>query len=349
MMVESPSDRPPSIIVHLIRHASSNHLEGGLDSGLSSKGERQCDELYESMRKHAGYITHIFCSPMKRCLETARKGLLEATNRGTRIQIMPALAGRNGQAPWNLREENQENDISGPWVSEVADPRSKSKDADFVMKWLSGKDLSVQAAQKVLEVVVVSQAQLLSELLWKLKGGNHGWPNATIVTYILDRNGKWTHCRLQKNIDKQRNSEQGWKKQIVEAATEEQRKHEENFKKEQEESIRVEKAEREKSNKQKRELLKTQDFMLVVDRETDEIFTFGRFQELLKERYANEFSSTAKLAVKKSKPVERKGKGKPVVKKPKPGAKKLKPTEGKTKAEAVLEKPEPVTKKRKRG
>lgn len=84
---------------------------------------------------------------------------------------MPALAGRNGSAPWNLREENQENDISGPWVSEVADPRSKSKDADFVMKWLTGKDLSVQAAQKVLEVVVVSQAQLLNDLLWKLKGG----------------------------------------------------------------------------------------------------------------------------------------------------------------------------------
>ena len=66
---------------------------------------------------------------MKRCLETARKGLLEVTNRGTTIQIMPALAGRNGSTPWNLREEN---DSSGPWVSEVADPGSKSKDA--VMK-----------------------------------------------------------------------------------------------------------------------------------------------------------------------------------------------------------------------
>ncbi|KAF5875116.1 uncharacterized protein Bfra_003569 [Botrytis fragariae] len=348
-MVESPSDRPPSIIVHLIRHASSNHSEGGLDFGLSSKGERQCDELYESMRKHAGYITHVFSSPMKRCLETARKGLLEATNRGTRIQIMPALAGRNGQAPWNLREENQENDISGPWVSEVADPRSKSKDADFVMKWLTGKDLSVQAAQKVLEVVVVSQAQLLNDLLWKLKGGNHGWPNATIVTYILDRNGKWTHCRLQKTIDKQRNSQQDWKKQIVEAANEEQRKREEKTKKEQEESIDREKAEKDKLNKQKRELLKTQDFMLVIDRETDEIVTFGRFQELLKERYAKEFSSTAKPVVKKSKPVERNGNGKPVVKKAKPVAKKLKPVQGKVKAKAILEKPEPVTKKRKRG
>ncbi|KAF7883432.1 uncharacterized protein EAF02_005352 [Botrytis sinoallii] len=273
-MVESPSDRPPSIIVHLIRHASSNHWEGGLDFGLSSKGERQCDELYESMRKHAGYITHIFCSPMKRCLETARKGLLEATNRGTRIQIMPALAGRNGQAPWNLREENQENDISGPWVSEVADPRSKSKDADFVMKWLTGKDLSVQAAQKVLEVVV-------------------------------------------------RNSQQDWKKQIVEAAHEEQRKQEEKTKKEQEEKL----------DKQKRELLKIQDFMLMVDRETDEIVTFGRFQELLKERYAKEFSSAAES----------------VGKKPKPVAKKLKPIKGKVKAKAALEKSEPVAKKRKRG
>lgn len=112
---------------------------------------------------------------MVRCLETARKGLLEATNRGTKIQIMPALAGRNGSKPWNLREET---DNSGPWVSEVADPRSKSKDADFVMKWLTGKDLSVQAAQKVLEVVVVSQAQLLNDLLWKLKGGRFYIPKS---------------------------------------------------------------------------------------------------------------------------------------------------------------------------
>lgn len=108
---------------------------------------------------------------MKRCVETARKGLLEATGRGVRIQIMPTLAGRNGGIPWTLREENQEQDISGPWVGEVADPRSKTKDADFVIGWLNGKDLSLQEAQKVLEVVVVSQMQLLQELLWRIKGG----------------------------------------------------------------------------------------------------------------------------------------------------------------------------------
>ncbi|KAM0125125.1 hypothetical protein ACHAO1_010760 [Botrytis cinerea] len=335
-MVELPSDRPPSIIVHLIRHASSNYLEGGLDFGLSSRGERQCDELFESMRKHAGYITHIFSSPMVRCLETARKGLLEATNRGTKIQIMPALAGRNGSKPWNLREET---DNSGPWVSEVADPRSKSKDADFVMKWLTGKDLSVQAAQKVLEVVVVSQAQLLNDLLWKLKGGTHGWPNATIVTYILDRDGKWTLCRLQKTIDKQRNSQQDWKKRIVEAANEERREREEKSKKEQEEKL----------EKQKRELLKTQDFMLVVDRETNEIVTFGRFQELLKERYKKEFTSTAEPVIAKSKSVKGKSKVKPVGKKSKPVSKKAKPIEGKMKAKAVLEQQEPGAKKRKLG
>ncbi|CAD6442486.1 bb8e12af-0428-4ebb-a14d-7935e1a9f80d [Sclerotinia trifoliorum] len=193
MAAKPASDRPPSITIHLIRHASSDYQEGGADFGLSSKGERQCDELYENMRKHAGYITNIFSSPMKRCVETARKGLLEATGRGDRIQIMPALAGRNGNRPWTLREENQEEDVSGPWVSEVADPRSKTKDADFVMGWLTGKDLSLQEAQKVLEVVVVSQAQLLQDLLWRIKGGRHGWPNATVFTYSLDDKGKWTH------------------------------------------------------------------------------------------------------------------------------------------------------------
>ncbi|EDN94571.1 predicted protein [Sclerotinia sclerotiorum 1980 UF-70] len=161
MTAKPASDRSPSI---------SNYQEGGVDFGLSSRGERQCDELYENVRKHAGYITHIFSSPMKRCVETARKGLLEATGRGVRIQIMPTLAGRNSGIPWTLREENQEQDISGPWVGEVADPRSKTKDADFVIGWLNGKDLSLQEAQKVLEVVVVSQMQLLQELLWRIKG-----------------------------------------------------------------------------------------------------------------------------------------------------------------------------------
>ncbi|TGO20346.1 hypothetical protein BPAE_0304g00010 [Botrytis paeoniae] len=200
---------------------------------------------------------------------------------------MPALAGRNGQAPWNLRNENQENEISGPWVSEVADPRSKSKDADFVMKWLTGKDLSVQAVQKVLEIVVVSQAQLLNYLLWKLKG---------------DRNGKWTHCRLQKTIDRLRNSRQEWKKQIVEAANEEQNK------------------------------------------------TRGKNQEgagrEIGQTKAGVTEDTAKPVIKKSKPVEGKGKGKPVVKKPKRVAKKLEPIEGKVKAKATLEKSEPAKKRK---
>ncbi|APA16246.1 hypothetical protein sscle_16g110160 [Sclerotinia sclerotiorum 1980 UF-70] len=267
MTAKPASDRSPSIVVHLIRHASSNYQEGGVDFGLSSRGERQCDELYENVRKHAGYITHIFSSPMKRCVETARKGLLEATGRGVRIQIMPTLAGRNSGIPWTLREENQEQDISGPWVGEVADPRSKTKDADFVIGWLNGKDLSLQEAQKVLEVVVVSQMQLLQELLWRIKGGRHGWSNATIFTYSLNDKGKWTHSQHPKNIDSLRVLQQVWRREIGDAAVKKQKK-EEIIKKQKEDSI------------------------LVVDRETNEIVTFGEFQKFLKERHAKEFQET---------------------------------------------------------
>lgn len=123
------------------------------------------------MRKHAGYITHIFSLPMKRCLETAQKGLLEVTGKGIKITIMPALAGRRGAVPWSLREEDGDNNILGPWVSEVPDFRSSANEADFAMEWLTGKTLSLQEAQKVLEVVVVSQTQLLAGLLCRIRGG----------------------------------------------------------------------------------------------------------------------------------------------------------------------------------
>ncbi|KAK8903488.1 hypothetical protein QC760_007962 [Botrytis cinerea] len=89
--------------------------------------------------------------------------------------------------------------------------------------------------------------------------------------------------------------------------------------------------------------------MLVVDRETNEIVTFGRFQELLKERYKKEFTSTAEPVIAKSKSVKGKSKVKPVGKKSKPVSKKAKPIEGKMKAKAVLEQQEPGAKKRKLG
>ncbi|KAI9644224.1 hypothetical protein NHQ30_007579 [Ciborinia camelliae] len=213
----------------------SNQEEGGLDPGLSYQGERDCNKLYESMRQHARHITHIFSSPMKRCLETARKGLLEVTGRGIRIQIMPALAGRNGATPWTLREESQENDIHGPWVKEAPDSRSKSKDVDFVMEWLT-----------------VSQTQLLNNLLWKIKGSRHGWPNATIFTYSLSGDRKWTRCKHQKNIDSHRYFQQTWKREIMEAAVMKRRWAEE----EAEEKRIEERSKNESENSNKAEMAK---------------------------------------------------------------------------------------------
>lgn len=64
-----------------------------------------------------------------------------------------------------------ENDILGPWVGEVPHFRSSANEADFVIERLRGKTLSLQEAQKVLEVVVVSQTQLLAGLLWRIRGG----------------------------------------------------------------------------------------------------------------------------------------------------------------------------------
>jgi len=86
---------------------------------LAGQGERQCDDLARSFETHIKHIKHIFSSPMRRCLETARKGLATAVRRGVKIQVMPALAGREGARPWDLQETD------GSWVMERPGPRDR--------------------------------------------------------------------------------------------------------------------------------------------------------------------------------------------------------------------------------
>ncbi|KAA8565138.1 hypothetical protein EYC84_010885 [Monilinia fructicola] len=381
-MSTSIAERPPFMIIHIIRHATSDKERARTDNGISPKGELQCEELYKDMQKHAGYITHIFSSPMKRCLITARRGLRDVISRGIQIQPMPALAGRNGRMAWDLREDSDRDPSHGSWVSSPPGVRSKEKEVEFVDKFLKGEYFPIEEAQKTLEIVVIGQMQLLRGLKKKIAKNvkvRHGWPNATIFTYSLDTDGNWTRHSDQDSINDQRLIQQGWKKKIVEATAKRKQLEEERVEKRGVEKERIKKelesieakrakldqmlilldnqAEMEeiqkdwegstesinletKFEKLQRDLLKSQDSMLVVDPDTNEIVTFAEFQVILKKRHAEEFSAVIKppkslLEIEKS-TIKRSADG---ALEPEPAAKKtriiLKPVARNTKAAAV--------------
>jgi hypothetical protein len=77
---------------------------------------------------------------MRRCIETARRGLAASLRNGLRIRVIPALAGREGEVIWGLTERHTKNDnqIYETWATERAgyqDPTSS--DAEYVKSWLN--------------------------------------------------------------------------------------------------------------------------------------------------------------------------------------------------------------------
>jgi len=133
---------------------------------LSYNGERDCDDFTQKFASYAPYITHIISSPVKRCTETARKGLVASIRRGIRIQVMEALAIREGRAQFSTGIVHGDEDMGSAWIIKGASPReAKLKDSEFVAKYLTLKDMAPEEARGVREIVVVSQGQLLRALL----------------------------------------------------------------------------------------------------------------------------------------------------------------------------------------
>ncbi|KAB8290193.1 hypothetical protein EYC80_011062 [Monilinia laxa] len=263
-----------------MRHATSDKKKARTDNGLSPKRERQCDELYENMRKHAGYKAHIFSSPMKRYLETARKGLRDVISRGIPVHPMPALAGRNGQTAWNLREDSDEDPCHGSWVSEPPDFRSRETEVEFVDRWLRGELLPLKEAQKR----VIQKG-------WKNKIVETAAKKKQLRDERVEKRGV-EKKRIKKELESIEIERARLDRMLIlladQAAVEEIQKDwpwEEST-----EPVKLET----KSEKLKRDLLRSQESMLVVDSETNEVVTFAEFQVLLKERHAKEFSAIIK-------------------------------------------------------
>jgi len=177
------------VIVHFIRHAkvfqpliplsiaSTNYIGKSssyhLDPGLAGVGEYQCDILARNFEPHAKHVTHILSSPMRRCVETARRGLGASTRKGLLIKIMPALAGREGVQEWDMVENQGDSEVDGSWVMDRLGPRDQlMTDAQYVMRCLKLQGLDAREARKVKEVVIVTQGLLLGSLLGHSKYNN---------------------------------------------------------------------------------------------------------------------------------------------------------------------------------
>jgi len=121
---------------------------------------------------------------MKRCTETARKALCEIVGKGVKIQIMPALAGREGSQSWD--KENEGDEMEDSWVMEHVGPRDRrTKDSEYVLRYLTLEGLNAGEAQEVKEVVIVTQGRLLMSLLGNSKS-DHASRTVSSFRCIVD-------------------------------------------------------------------------------------------------------------------------------------------------------------------
>ncbi|KUJ17985.1 uncharacterized protein LY89DRAFT_683944 [Mollisia scopiformis] len=180
------SDYPPTIIVHIVRHAHATFNNGNdMSASVDYAGERQCDDLARTFSRDNEGITHILCSPYKRCIDTARKSLRSVINNGVKIDLMRSLSGREtDNKDWvdgiKFFEESSLHEM-GRWIQRD----SKATDLDFVRGWLSLKEMNLAEAQKMKEVVVVTHERFLEKLFRSGSIRYHRFGLAEARTYRL--------------------------------------------------------------------------------------------------------------------------------------------------------------------
>lgn len=102
---------------------------------------------------------------MRRCVETAGKSFSIYLKSNQKTQVMPALAGRAGQT-FRRGSAHGYPELDGSWIEEELGPRqSRIKDEEFVLRYLTLEGLPTKEAETVREVVIVTQGQLLNQLL----------------------------------------------------------------------------------------------------------------------------------------------------------------------------------------
>lgn len=116
------------------------------DSGLSSKGEKQYNDLSDQFIDNAQYITNILFSPVHRAAETAWKKCGYVARRGVDIELMPGLSGRLDDKLWMVLTRSSYGKIF--LVHEPFPRDANFKHAQDTWKWLTLRRLAPQEAQE---------------------------------------------------------------------------------------------------------------------------------------------------------------------------------------------------------
>lgn len=105
---------------YLLRHGETDYhaqrrLLGRIDAGLNAKGQEQAARVKDFFRELA--LTSVYCSPLRRCMETARP---VAEEQGIEIEVLPGLMEVD-MGEWDGRYVEQlfkdEGEVVGRWMA----------------------------------------------------------------------------------------------------------------------------------------------------------------------------------------------------------------------------------------
>ncbi|CAD6446822.1 06d4e72c-c8eb-42f7-add8-6232fd7e2480 [Sclerotinia trifoliorum] len=198
-------------IVHLIRHEKSVHKAPGVyerlacfmcDPDLTIEGRENCRIFAKNFSSDTNYITHIWCSPMKRTINTALLSFKDVIARGVKVQAMDLLQNRDASANGIGMDKEDLQKHFGEQVD--FDKVEKGWNEKFVGKWAPGnqdwkmpalkmalKDL--RSTTNVAEVVIVSHGSLLDDLTHLRGDYRRSW-RGEVRSYLINDLGE--PCQL---------------------------------------------------------------------------------------------------------------------------------------------------------
>ncbi|ESZ95815.1 hypothetical protein SBOR_3832 [Sclerotinia borealis F-4128] len=210
-LVSSTSTNSKEVIVHLMRHEQARHKASYMlredgrsirDPDLTINGRVDCRHFSQDICWLSQYISHIWCSPMKRTINTALLSFGDAIDRGVKVQTIDVLQNWDS-SPNGIgmdKKDLQEHfggKVNFDKVEEGWNQKSSGRWARENMQWrIPALELALRDLRSVtdrVEVVIVSHGSVLNTLL----DLDSRWKSGKIRSYLID-DGE-SYQRLDKN------------------------------------------------------------------------------------------------------------------------------------------------------
>ncbi|KAJ8060871.1 hypothetical protein OCU04_009952 [Sclerotinia nivalis] len=172
------------------------------DPDLTSEGRSNCRRFSKKFSSKSNYITHIWCSPMKRTINTALLSFKDVIARGVKVQAMDVLqnwdASANGigmdkdylqehfggQVDFDKVEEGWNEKSFGKWAP---------KNQDWKIPALKMALRDLRSTTNMAEVVIVSHGSVLDDLAHLRGRYRRSW-RGEICSYLINDLGE--PCQL---------------------------------------------------------------------------------------------------------------------------------------------------------